>query len=88
MLTQHFGLENRPEGRHRIAAHLVHERAGSRELATVESTQASWAASREVEAVSVRGWARFALLAVAAEGFLDALRIRGSDALVDRQCLP
>ena len=27
-------------------------------------------------------------LAVAAEVFLDALRIGGSDALVDRQCLP
>jgi hypothetical protein len=27
------------------------------------------------------------LLTAAAEGFLDALRIGGSDALVDRQCL-
>lgn len=87
MLTQHLGLEYRPEGWHSIAAtSSTNGRAAA--LGYVREHRQSWAASREVEAVSVRGWARFALLAVAAEGFLDALRIRGSDAQVDRQCLP
>jgi hypothetical protein len=51
------------------------------------------APDRWVYAGSRSGWvARLAkaavLLAVVAEGFLDALGIGGSDALVDRQCLP